>query len=72
MTIRQTTGAQILAEPGRYVVCECCGSIVVATVKRACPACNGYRFDRSAERVIAQARVLMGRAARSVTGEDLR
>lgn len=66
MTSRQQQAAPILANPADYAVCEGCGSIVRVPVRRGCPACNAYQFDASADRVLAQAKLLSGREAGSV------
>lgn len=71
MRPRQVIGAQILADPGNYCVCEGCGSILVARLRRACPACGGYKFDASEARVIAQATLLASRPSESVVDEDM-
>lgn len=60
-----------MANPGRYCVCEGCGSIITNPPRRACQACNGYKFDTSDAGVIKQATLLATRPAESVTDADL-
>lgn len=71
MKTRQVMGAEIITNPAGYCVCEGCGSIITNPPRRACPACNGYRFDFTEARVIAQATLLATRPPESVTGADL-
>jgi len=70
LTDRARRAAEIIAQPSRYKVCEGCESIV-AIQANTCPNCHGYRFDGSADRVVAQARVLGSRAQSSVKPDDL-
>lgn len=67
---RREKAARIAANPQSYQVCEGCDSIVGINVA-LCPNCHSYRFDASAPRVVAQARLLGSREQRSVTAEDL-
>ena len=67
---RQAKAAKIAANPSGYKVCEGCDSIVGAGAV-LCPNCHSYRFDASAERVIAQANALGSREQTSVTAGDL-
>lgn len=67
---RARKAREIAAQADRYKVCEGCESIVAARVVN-CPNCHGYRFDDSAERVIAQAELLGAREQTSVVAEDL-
>jgi hypothetical protein len=72
MKSRQVVAAKIIGNPGAYCVCEGCGSIITNPPTRACPSCNGYRFDASVGRVVGQATLLATRPPESVTGEDLK
>lgn len=71
MNARQLTASNVMAEPGRYCVCCCCGSILMATVRSACPACNGYRFERDPAHVVLQASRLAEKAQSAVGPGDL-
>ena len=46
-----------LAEPAKFKVCDQCGSIVPVT-SGLCPFCHCYRFDETAEGVIATAALI--------------
>lgn len=67
---RSRRAAQIASQPARFKVCEGCESIVTRDANM-CPNCHGYRFDESAERVVAQAKLLGSRPQTSVKPEDL-
>jgi len=67
---RQAKAAKIATNPSGYKVCEGCDSIVGSGAV-LCPNCHSYRFDASAERVIAQAKTLGSRDQTSVTAGDL-
>lgn len=67
---RREKAARIAANPQSYQVCEGCDSIVGISVA-LCPNCHSYRFDATAPRVIAQAKLLGSREQRSVTADDL-
>ncbi len=69
MEERAQRAAKIVAAPSGYKVCEGCESIVVRKAN-TCPNCHGYRFDTSAERLIAQAKILGSRAATSLSPKD--
>lgn len=69
-TERARQAREIAANPADYKVCEGCESIVTRRVV-TCPNCHGYRFDASAEAVVAQATSLGSRERRSVIAEDL-
>lgn len=47
---RKAAAIAIRQHPDHWQLCLGCGSIV-ARVAGACPLCNGYRFDSSAETV---------------------
>ncbi len=66
---RANRAARIIADPSHFKVCEGCESIVVLKAA-TCPNCHGYRFDDSAARVIAQAKVLGSRPATSLSAKD--
>jgi len=67
---RAAKALKIIGAPQNFKVCEGCESIVTARVV-TCPNCHGYRFDDSAERVVAQANLLASRPQQSVTSADL-
>jgi len=67
---RAAKARKIIEAPQKFKVCEGCESIVTARVV-TCPNCHGYRFDDSAERVVAQANLLASRPQQSVTSADL-
>jgi hypothetical protein len=69
MEDRKRRAQKIIDDPGKYKVCEGCESIVVAKAA-TCPSCHGYRFDPSAQRVVAQATLLGSRPATSVSWQD--
>jgi ribosomal protein L40E len=66
---RRKRAEKIEASPENYKVCEGCESIV-GTKATTCPSCHGYRFDESAARVVAQARLLGSRPATTVSWQD--
>jgi RNA polymerase subunit RPABC4/transcription elongation factor Spt4 len=66
---RKQAAEKILARPGGFKVCECCGSIVTKKVA-VCPNCNAYRFDHSSETVKTQASVLASREPMSIEAAD--
>ncbi|MDR1144658.1 MAG: hypothetical protein LBK71_00785 [Verrucomicrobiales bacterium] len=66
---RKEAADKIIAAPGKFKICESCGSIVVKKAD-VCPNCNAYRFDASSAAVIAQAELLAARAPLSVEHED--
>jgi recombinational DNA repair protein RecR len=66
---RKEAAAKIMAAPGKFKVCESCGSIVMKKAD-VCPNCNAYRFDDSPATVVAQAGLLAARAPLSVEHED--
>lgn len=68
-TSRKDAASKIIAEPGKYKVCESCGSIVVLK-SSTCPNCNAYRFDVSVEHVRAQAELLADRDPLSIDKKD--
>ena len=68
-TQRSVQAAKITASPDKYKVCEGCESIVGQSAV-FCPSCNGYRFDTSPERVVAQAQILSSRERTSVLLSD--
>ena len=67
---RAKKAEKIIARPQGFKVCDGCDSIVTARVA-TCPNCNGYRFDASADSVIAQAKILATREQTSVAAQDL-
>jgi hypothetical protein len=67
---RAKKAERIIADPGKFKICEGCDSIVAARVT-VCPNCFGYRFDPDPQAVIAQAGVLAKRARTSVIADDL-
>ena len=67
---RAQKAEKIIAEPGKFKVCEGCDSIVAGRVA-TCPNCHGYRFDETAAAVIQQARWLATRQQTSVSADDL-
>lgn len=67
---RAAAAAKIAANPTGYKVCEGCDSIVGAGAA-ICPNCHSFRFDRTADRVISQARLLGAREQTTVTANDL-
>lgn len=69
MADRREKAEKIAAQPGEFKVCEGCESIVVRKAA-FCPNCNSYRFDESAERVIAQAKILGSRPSISLSAKD--
>lgn len=69
-TSRREKAKEIANNPGKYMVCEGCDSIV-GSGATMCPNCHGYRFDAAAERVIDQAVYLGAREQTSVTADDL-
>ncbi|MEM6822778.1 MAG: hypothetical protein AAF558_12660 [Verrucomicrobiota bacterium] len=66
---RKAAAEKILSQPGRYKVCECCGSIVTRKVA-VCPNCNAYRFDMEKGSVVDQANLLAKREPMSIEASD--
>jgi hypothetical protein len=66
---RRKRAEKIAATPENYKVCEGCESIVGVKAS-TCPSCHGYRFDDSAARIVAQARILGSRPATTVSWQD--
>jgi len=69
LTQRQRAAETILAQPERFKVCECCGSIVTRRVA-VCPNCNAYRFDVGKDSVRQQADLLASREPLSIEAAD--
>lgn len=70
LTERARQAVRIVAQPGKYKVCEGCESIVTIQTN-TCPNCHSYRFDEDSERVVSQARLLGSRPQSSVKPGDL-
>jgi uncharacterized paraquat-inducible protein A len=66
---RAQRAAEIITHAHQYKVCEGCDSIVTADTI-TCPTCHSYRFDSTAERVIAQAEYLATRPPKTLQTED--
>lgn len=67
---RSRKAIKIIADPGKFMICEGCESIVAARVT-VCPNCYGYRFNADPAAVVAQAQLLASREQRSVIADDL-
>ncbi len=67
---RARKAEKIIADPGKFVICEGCESIVAARVTM-CPNCYGYRFNPDPAAVIEQAKLLGSREQQSVIADDL-
>lgn len=52
---RQSICEIIKRHPERFCICEGCDSVLALPIKTVCRVCHAYRFDHSAERIIASA-----------------
>lgn len=69
MEERRMQAEAIMASPEDYKVCDGCGSILRRSAA-ICPLCKCYRFDTSEGSVVAQAKELGSREAKTLSDDD--